>query len=103
MGRWPATPDSGVDTRATVLVEVEDSWRVTDTAIHETASTYDFTATAACEIARILVAGLDGGAVGFHTPASLFHGRPVLRELFEPASRPAARSSHRRGKSGGAR
>lgn len=91
MRLWPATPDSGVDTRAAVTVEVEDPWRRTYTATHKTPSTYDFTAAAACEVARLLPVG-SGAPNGFHTPASLFYGNPDLMRVlgFDPVPDPVA-------------
>lgn len=73
VGRWPATPDTGVDTRASVLVEVEDQWRQVVRVVHATPSTYDFTAVGAVAAAQFLLGG-PAIAPGFHTPASLDDG-----------------------------
>jgi short subunit dehydrogenase-like uncharacterized protein len=79
--RWPATPDSGVDTRAAVCVEVDNAWLETRREVHVTPSTYEFTAVAATAIAELIVAGV-GVQPGFHTPARLYGQHPALRAAF---------------------
>ncbi len=81
VGRWPATPDTGVDTRASVLVEVEDPWRQTVQVVHDTPSTYAFTAVAVVAAAQFLLAA-QAPPPGFHTPASLSAGGQVFADAF---------------------
>jgi short subunit dehydrogenase-like uncharacterized protein len=91
---WPATPDSGVDTRAAVCVEVDDPWLQTRRLVHETPSTYEFTAIAACAIAELVLAGV-GVEPGFQTPASLFGNHPALQAAFDLKEPAAARPGRR--------
>jgi short subunit dehydrogenase-like uncharacterized protein len=86
MVRWPATPGSGIDTRASVLVEVDDPWRVSKKRHLDTPSSYDFTARVTAEAVVLLLSGM-AARPGFHTPASLFFGNPVFTRSMraEPA------------------
>ncbi len=81
MSWWPATPDSGVDTRSTVCVEVDNPWLQTRQTFFDTPSTYEFTAVAACAIAQLILAGVTTKR-GFRTPVSLFAGHPNLMAAF---------------------
>jgi len=91
---WPATPDSGVDTRAAVCVEVDNPWLETRRIVHRTPSTYEFTAVAVCAIAELVLAG-GGFEPGFQTPVSQFGRHAALRSAFDLATPTAGRRGRR--------
>jgi len=90
MRQWPATPDSGVDTRSVLRVEVDNVWLQTRSAVLLTPSTYEFTAIAASTIAELIVAGV-GVQSGFHTPASLYYTNATLRRALKLCSASSTR------------
>jgi short subunit dehydrogenase-like uncharacterized protein len=91
---WPATPDSGVDTRAAVCVEVDNPWLETRRSVHRTPSTYGFTAVAVCAIAELVLAGV-GFKPGFQTPVAAFGHHPALRPAFDLKAPTAGRRGRR--------